>query len=565
MREPQSFCEVFQRTLTEHPDRVAIRDWEDKQQFTWRQVGERVERIAAGLHALGVRHGDAVALMMTNRPEFHLVDLAACHLGAVPFSIYNTSSSEQVAFLFGNAGNRVVVCEEQFRETIVRATEDLEIEHILDVEDLADLEAKGDPGFDFTASWQAVGPEDLITLIYTSGTTGPPKGVELTHANVLFSISSAFEMRELREAALGGRVLSYLPDAHLANRWLAHYVPTAGASEIVTLGDLTKLQVALEATQPTAFLGVPMVWYRFKAGIEQSVAAEPGVRGSLLRWAMCVAAGEAPGRRIPMVGAAQHKVADKLVLSKLRARIGLGEVRYAATGAAPIAVEALHFFQMLGVTIAEGWGMSESCLAGITNRMDAIKFGTVGKPFPGVEISVAADGELLLRSPGVMRGYRNAPTQTSEAVDGDGWLHTGDIATIDDEGYVSIVDRKKELIINAAGKNMSPSIIEGAVRVESGLIANLMVVGDDRPYVVALITVDPVATAEMDRAAVHAEVAGAVERANAKLSRVEQIKTFAVLDDSWAPGGDEVTPTMKLRRRPINERYADQIEELYAS
>lgn len=563
-----SFCQTFQDTVALHPNRTALRSANGEVVLSYAEYGERVRRLAAGLHTLGVRRGDTVALMMTNRPEFHLVDTAAVHLGAAPFSVYNTSSVDQIAYFFANAENRVVVCEEQFLVTVTEAARDSKVEHILTVERFDDLESSGQEDFDFEASWRAVGPDDLMTIIYTSGTTGPPKGVELTHANVLFSISSALNVPELRGASANGRAISYLPDAHLANRWLAHYVPVATGMEVTTLADTKQLAATVAAVRPTMLMGVPMVWYKFKAGLDGAVAAEHGRKARLICWSLAVGAkrvdAEVQGRAMSPLLKVQHAMAEKLVLSKLRERLGMDQMALAVTGAAPIAADALKFFLALGLPFVEGWGMSETCLVGTITPVSRPRPGTVGQVFPGVEVGLANDGELLLRSPGVMRGYRNAPEQTAEAVDLDGWLHTGDIATIDAEGFVAIVDRKKELIINAAGKNMSPSNIEAAVKVESGLIGSVVAIGDRRPYVVALINLDADAAAGMDDDAALAQVGAAVDRANAKLSRVEQIKKFQIVPGAWDAGGDELTPTMKLKRNPIAEKYVDRIEMLYA-
>ena len=263
--------------------------------------------------------------------------------------------------------------------------------------------------------------------------------------------------------------------------------------------------------------------------------------------------------------ALQHAIADKLVLSKLRERVGLDQMLLAVSGAAPVSPDALKFFISLGLPMAEGWGMSESCLVGTLTPLEHPRPGTVGKPLPGVEVRIADDGELLVKSAGVMRGYRNSPAQTAEAIDPEGWLHTGDVATIDQDGYVAIVDRKKELIINAAGKNMSPTNIEAAIQVECGLIGSVIAIGDLRPYVTALVCLDPEASAGIDDAAALAQVEAAVERANAGLSRVEQIKRFKIVPNTWEPGGHELTPTMKLKRKPIAEKYSDLIDELYAT
>ncbi len=544
-----SLCEAFQNTVERCGDTVALRTPGGAQEISWREYGERVRRLASGLASVGVGPGDTVGIMLLNRPEFALIDTAALHLGAVPFSIYNTSSPEQVTYLFGNAGNSVVVTEQVFLPSI-RAAE-TSFETIISIDggegtlSLEDLEARSAEGFDFDASWRAVTPDDVLTLIYTSGTTGPPKGVELTHGSMLAELRGC---RAVIQGRTGDRSTSYLPSAHIADRWASHYTSMALGNTITYVSDPKAVVAALPEVKPTVWGAVPRVWEKIKAGLEAHGITDPSVLPEETK-------------------------------AGVRQLIGLDEVRWTVSGAAPIAPEVLQFFTDLGIPVCELWGMSElSCCATI-NPPDDIRIGTVGKALPGVELSLAEDGELLVRGPLLMRGYRGQPEKTAEAIDGDGWLHTGDIATIDDDGYVTIVDRKKELIINAAGKNMSPANIEQVVKASHSLIGQAVVIGDRRPYNVALLVLDPdVCVAYAEKAGlpdgsaaalardpgVQAQVAEAVEAANARLSRVEQIKKHRILETDWLPGGDELTPTMKLKRRPIGEKYAGVIEELYA-
>ncbi|MEP7022051.1 MAG: AMP-binding protein, partial [Pseudonocardiales bacterium] len=341
----------------------------------------------------------------------------------------------------------------------------------------------------------------------------------------------------------------------------------------------------LPQVRPTFFGAVPQVWYKIKAAIEHGIEAEPSaLKRRLAAWA--ISAGrrkvrlQSDGRAVPLVLRAQYRVADKLVLSKVRAKLGMDRVRFAASGAAAISEEALEFVLALGIPCCEGWGMSEVSALATINPVDAIRIGTVGKAVPGVELKVADDGELLVRGALVMKGYRHEPAKTAEAIDTDGWLHTGDIASIDADGYVRIVDRKKELIINAAGKNMSPANIEGIIQVSCPLLGPVAVIGDDRPYLVALLTLDPdgvaaytarsgAAVTSLAALSVDPELRAVVEaglkQANQRLSRVEQIKNFTILPDVWEPGGGQLTPTMKLKRRPIAQRYAAEIDALYTS
>jgi len=544
-----SLCEAFQNTVERCGDQVALRTPGGEQEISWREYGERVRALAGGLASLGVRPGDTVGIMLLNRPEFALVDTAALHLGAVPFSIYNTSSPEQISYLFGNAGNTVVVTERLFLPAIRAAEHDagtvISIDGGAGTISLDELATRTVDGFDFEASWRAVTPETVLTLIYTSGTTGPPKGVELTHASMLAELRGC---REVLPATTGERSTSYLPAAHVADRWASHYTSMALGHTITYVSDPRAVVAALPEVRPTVWGAVPRVWEKIKAGLEAHGVTDPAT--------------------LPEESKAG-----------IRQLIGLDEVKWTVSGAAPIAPEVLQFFTDLGIPICELWGMSElSCCATI-NPPDDIRIGTVGTALPGVELSLADDGELLVRGPLLMRGYRGQPEKTAETIDAHGWLHTGDVATIDEDGYVTIIDRKKELIINSAGKNMSPSNIEQVLKASHPLIGQAVVVGDARPYNVALLVLDPdVCAAYAEKAGlpdgstaalaadpdVGQQVAQAVDAANARLSRVEQVKRFRVLGADWVPGGDELTPTMKLRRRPIAEKYAAEIEELYA-
>jgi long-subunit acyl-CoA synthetase (AMP-forming) len=524
-----TMCEALATTIARCPDVVALRTDDDAISLTYAELRRRLVATASRLHDLGLRRGDTLALMLTNRPEFHVVDAAAMMLGAVPFSLYNTSPAEEIAFIMGDAGNRLAVAEPRFDALLREAAGDGS-----DVIGLEDLEG-GDERFDLEAHARAVGPEDLLTLIYTSGTTGRPKGVELTHANMLA------ELRGLHAAiplADGGRQVSYLPAAHVADRWGSHYSAFMAHGRTLTcVADPTQLMPTVAQVRPTVFAAVPRVLEKIKAAVE--AAAGTGLADT--------------ARADPRVGAA------------VRERLGLDQVRLLVAGAAPTPVEVLEFFDALGLPICEVWGMSETSCIVTTNRPGAIRYGSVGRPLEGMELWIADDGELLVRGPLVMRGYRGRDDLTAEAIDADGWLHTGDVARIDDDGYVWIVDRKKELIINAAGKNMAPTKIEGRLKSSGPLISQAVVIGDRRPYNVALLVLDPDNAVGLDPAdpEVVARVQAEVDAANTRLARVEQIKRFCLLDGEWLPGGDELTPTMKLRRRPIAAKYAGQIDALY--
>ncbi|MET4167829.1 MULTISPECIES: AMP-dependent synthetase/ligase [Gordonia] len=574
---------AFQQTITVRPDAIALRTVGGLQEITWAEYARRVEAIAGGLAALGVKRGDTVGIMLTNRPEFHLVDAAALHLGAIPFSIYNTSSPEQIEYLFGNAENSVVVTEQVFLPVLTAANTAVSTTVVVDgvatgAVSLADVEQTPAPeGFDFTASWQAVQPDDLATLIYTSGTTGPPKGVEITHRNIVAEMAA---LAEIVQAGFDDRAISYLPAAHIADRVSSHAANMMRGIQITTVPDPREIAAALPDVHPTFFFGVPRVWQKIRAGIEAKLAEESSpVKKALAGWAFGVGASTAQARvEGKRSGGLAHGLADRLVLHKVRTALGLDQVSFAGSGAAAIPPEVLTFFLGLGIPVLEVWGMSETTGVSTMTTSDNLRIGTVGTPVRGMEVKLADDGELLVRGPVVMRGYRKQPDKTAETIDADGWLSTGDIATIDDDGNVTIVDRKKELMINESGKNMSPTNIENAMKAASSLIGQVAAIGDARPYVSALVVLDPDAAAarakkldlsgaDLTELSSHPEVvdevAVAIRAGNQSLSRVEQVKRFTIVPTAWDPGGDELTPTMKLRRKPIATKYANEIGELY--
>jgi long-chain acyl-CoA synthetase len=557
-------AEAFQLTAQAHPDRCALRLKDDELSISWADYADKVRRTAAGLAGLGLGRGDAMGIMLTNRPEFHWFDSAALHLGAIPFSIYNTYTADQVDYQLEDAGARVVVTEKAFADRIRG------VEHVIVVDDGGGVEPHAPDDFDFEAAWRAVEPEDVLTLIYTSGTTGPPKGVQLTHANLTVGINGFDQVIAFPD---DGRVVSWLPMAHIAERACSHYLPMFLGFTTTCCPDPRQVVAYLPEVKPTWFFAVPRIWEKLKAAIEAGVAAEQdAAKKQATEWALGVGLkkvrAEQAGEELPGEVAQEHAKADELVLSKIRARLGLDQVESVNVGAAPTPREVIEFFHAIGIPLAELWGMSETTGYGACNPPERIKIGTVGPPAPGAEIKLADDGEVLIRGGFVTPGYRNQPEKTSEAIDDEGWLHTGDVGEFDEDGYLKIVDRKKELIINAAGKNMSPANIEAKVKASSPLIGQVIAIGDARPYNVALITLDPDVgpgfIEQHGRDGAEAEVARGVDAANEQLARVEQIKKFTILDTEWQPGGNELTPTMKLKRKPIHETYAEDIEALYA-
>jgi long-chain acyl-CoA synthetase len=583
--DADTITEAFRRTAANHPDLVAFRTVDDSIRLTWAQARERADAIAGGLAKLGVGKGDTVAILLANRPEFHLVDLAAITLGACPFSIYNTYSAEQIQYVVSDADARVLITEQSLLGNVLEARPDLpglETVVVIDGEppegtiSLADVEGS-DPGFDAEAAAAQVGPDDLLTLIYTSGTTGPPKGVQLSHHNLMFGCAS---IQRLIQFEPGLRVISWLPAAHIAERAAHHYVPIVYAGQVTTCENPREIMAFVPQVRPNWFFAVPRIWEKLKAGLETMLAQQPEEQRKPMEDALNAAIQkirlEQAAEPVPDELAEQVARADEQMFSGLRKMLGLDEVITINVGAAPTPVEVLEFFHAIGLELAELWGMSETCGMGAVNPPGKVKIGTVGPAAPGIQIKLADDGEVLVNGDCVMVGYRNNPEQTADTVR-DGWLYTGDIGQLDEDGYLRIVDRKKEIIINAAGKNMSPANIEGALKTAGPLIGQAAVIGDARPYNTALIVLDadyaPVWAKQnglpedleslAGEQAVREAVQKEVDAANARLARVEQIKKFTIVAGDWAPGGDELTPTMKLKRKPIAEKYSDAIEAMY--
>ncbi len=583
----RTVAEAFRQTAAACPDRIAVQDLGRGDALTWSGLRDRVDTLAGGFARLELQRGDTLALLLSNRTEFHSIDLAAMMLGAVPFSLYPTLPTEQIEHIMKDSGARIAVIERTFFERFMKAAQNLpRLEHVVMIDGdgeegtlrLAQLEA-GHPDFDVEEHWRRIEPDDLLTLIYTSGTTGPPKGVELTHRNML-AAGIAFEDRI--RFPKGARVISWLPAAHIAERAAHHYLPILFGFTITTCPDPRKIIELLPQVKPNWFFAVPRIWEKIKAGLETRLASLPDPQRSAAEEGLTAALRKVrlaqSNQPIPAELAEQVSIADEKLFRGLRAMLGLDEAQAVAVGAAPTPPEVLEFFHAIGIEVGELWGMSETCGAGTANPPGRVRIGTVGPPTKGIEIKLAADGEVLIRGDCIMKSYRNLPDKTAEAFTDDGWLATGDVGEFDAEGYLKIIDRKKELIINAAGKNMSPANIESRVKGSSPLIGQACAIGDGRPYNTALIVLDPDYTpawAEQQGLAarslaelaadgtVTAAVQQAVDRANERLARVEQIRKFTILPCDWLPGGDELTPTMKLKRRPIAEKYSGEIDRLY--
>jgi long-chain acyl-CoA synthetase len=579
--------EAFLRTSAERADDIAFRTRDGSIEWTWGDVREKVKALAGGLSKLGIGPGDTVAIMFNNRPEFHVADLAVLATGATPFSLYQTLAPNEIEYVVGDAGSKAAIVEGGFLKNF-QAANTPTVEHliVLDADEvpegaLAWDEVMGmNPDFDLEAAMKKITPDDLLTLIYTSGTTGPPKGVELTQRNLISVVQGIEDIVSLPDDA---KVISWLPAAHIAERAAHHYLPIVFGFTVTTLDNPREIIATLPQVRPSWFFAVPRIWEKLKSGLESMLNGLPEEQRAKAQETLDAAIQkvrlEQEGKEVPADIAEKVAEADRTMFSGLRAQLGLDNVVAVHVGAAPTPREVLEFFHAIGIELAELWGMSETSANGTINRPGNIKLGTVGQVSPGVELKLADDGELLVRGQCVMRGYRNKPEKTAEAIDPEGWLHTGDIAEIDEDGFVKIVDRKKELIINAAGKNMSPANIEGELKGSSPLIGQAAAIGDRRPYVTALIVLDPdfaqafaakhglegKSLEELaDEPLIREEVQKGVDAANKRLARVEQIKKFHIVKGDWVPGGDEVTPTMKLKRKPIAEKYKEEIEALYA-
>jgi len=421
----------------------------------------------------------------------------------------------------------------------------------------------------------------VLTLIYTSGTTGPPKGVQLIHRNLLAAVEG---LDELIEFPQDGRVISWLPAAHVAERNAHHYLPIVFGLQITCCEDPRQVLSYLPEVRPSWFFAVPRIWEKLKAGLETMMAAQPDEEQKRMQTALDAALRKVrlqqSGEEVPEALAEQVNKADAEIFAGLREMLGLDQVEAINVGAAPTPVEVLEFFHAIGLPLSELWGMSETCGAGTVNPTSKIKIGTVGPPAPGVQIKLDTDGEVLMKSDVVMAGYRNLPEKTAETFTEDGWLRTGDIGAFDEDGYLMIVDRKKELIISAAGKNMSPANIEATLKSASPLIGQACCIGDRRQYNTALIVLDAdfapawasgqgIEGTSLEQLAgnerIRGQVQTAIDAANAKLARVEQVKRFTIVPGDWLPSGDELTPTMKLKRKPIAEKYAAEIDSMYPS
>ncbi|TDD09994.1 AMP-dependent synthetase/ligase, partial [Nonomuraea diastatica] len=591
-------CRQLAQAAEQHPDAPAYSDPDPDgdgwRTLTYAQARRRVLEIAAGFAALGLQAGDAVALMMVNRSEHVLADLGVVHAGGAGCTIYSTFAPDQIAFVAGDVGAKYAVLggpAELARwqpvldrldglRTIIMLEGAPDGERFLAWTDFLRLGREhlaADPGH-IETRWRAVTPDDVATVLYTSGTTGMPKGVPLTHTNILYEVASTDRLASLPTE---GTQISYLTYAHIAERVLSLYLPLVKASHVYFCTDLANLGGTLGQVRPMMFFGVPRVWEKMMARLSAVLATQPeeqqaAVRAAMGAGAAYIEAGQY-GRTVTPEIQSAYDQADASLLSVIRGMIGFDRAVWTATGAAPLPAEVQRFYAGLGLKVIDVYGMTETTGAFTGNSPACYRLGSVGRAEPGVEIRIAEDGEILTRSPLNTRGYLNRSQATVELVDTDGWLHTGDIGTVDDDGFYRVVDRKKELIITAGGENISPAEIENHLK-EHALIGQALAYGDNRPHPVAVLTLDGEVAPGWARARgitfsslaelaghpeVLKEVEAAVEAANAKLAQVQQVKKWALLGVEWTAETEELTPSLKLKRRVVHQKYADVIEGLY--
>jgi long-chain acyl-CoA synthetase len=557
----------------------------------YRDLARAAREIARGLIELGIEPGHRVAVLSDTRAEWTLADFGALCAGAVVAPVYQTNSPEECAYVLGHSDARAVFCENEGQLAKVEQVRGQcpALEHVIAFEgagagsialdELRGLGA-GVPEEAVDERVRAAAPDDLATLIYTSGTTGPPKGCMLTHDNFLSATRAYEEVLDLVSADVPIVFYMFLPLAHSLARLVQMAVVDLGGTLVYWQRDPRRLLDDLREARPTYLPSVPRLFEKVYTAAHSRAAEQPRPQRAAFHWAVAAGARvrrfERRGRRIPPALALAHRLGDRLVLAKVRELFG-GRLVLAASGAAPIAKETLEFFDACGVLVLEGWGLTETSAAGTINTPQALRFGTVGRPLPETEVRVAGDGELLVRGPCVFQGYFKNEEATREALDG-GWFATGDLGTVDGDGFVSITGRKKDIIITSSGKNITPSNIENRLK-ESRWIAEAVVYGDERPYLVALLTLDPEEApalaqrlgvpadpAAMARhARVHAELAKEVERVNARFARIEQIKRFAILERQLTQAAGELTPTFKVKRNVVYEEFADRFEQLYAA
>jgi long-chain acyl-CoA synthetase len=560
--ERRTAPELWRDAVRDAPDGPAYLEEgpEGWRPISWDDAAERIEDLAHGLLARGVRHGDRVAVLSRTRLEWILLDWAVMSIGAVVVGLYPTSSAKECEYILGHCEAVLAFTEDedQTRKLVSVRGSLPALREVIPLDWLPKVEADGRLAGHLRP--EPVEEDDLATLIYTSGTTGPPKGCMLSHRNL---VTAALAVRESVHER-GDVVLLFLPLAHSYGR-LAHQAASHHGATVAFVADVTRVPEALAAVRPTLLPAVPRVYEKVHANTLGEIERAGGLRRRIGLWALAVGARTSRARRegsaVPPLLALRQRLAERLVFAKVRERLG-GRLRLGVSGAAPLSTDVIEFFHALGVPVIEGYGLTETASSATVNDADDFRIGTVGRPVEGAEIRLAEDGEILIRSDAVFAGYYKDPDATAAALTDDGWLRTGDVGEIDDEGFLRITDRKKDLIITAGGKNIAPQNLENALK-SSRFVSQAIIVGDRRPYVSALLTLDEteVASSGRDPQALAQEL---VDGVNRDRMRVEQIKRFVILPRDFSQEEGEVTPTLKLRRKVIHEHFADEIERLYA-
>jgi long-chain acyl-CoA synthetase len=587
----KTIADLLPKAAAQYGSNVAVRykegdAWVSK---SFAEVLEIVQPLAFGLVTLGVEKGDRVSILGNTRPEWTYFDFAALSIGATVVPIYQTNSPEECRYVLENSDSKVVVVEDAEQLEKVRQVRDQlpQLEHVVlmtgagaeEAISMEDLAAKGGGGDAVTwaALYEAVTPEDICTFIYTSGTTGPPKGCIISHGNYRAMLDMVRETSVIEE---GDLTYLYLPLAHSFALLIQLGSYDLGTAIAYWERDPLKILPNLAELKPSYFPSVPRIFEKIYTAATSAMEKEGGLKKAIFNWAIGVGAKmrdtERAGRKPGFLLQRQYDFADKKVLSKIRGLFG-GNIRLAVSGAAPINPEILRFFDAAGVLVLEGWGMTETSTAATISSPEDFKVGTIGKPFPGCEVKIAEDGEILVKGPNVFQGYHKNPEATAETIV-NGWLHTGDIGEIDSEGFIKITGRKKDIIITAGGKNITPANLEAEIK-QHPLVSQCVVVGDRRPYLVALVTLDPEEAVTYAKehglpedpaqlatnADVKASIEAHVDKINENFARVEQVKKISILPNDLSQESGELTPTLKVKRAVVAQKHEDAIEQLYAA
>ena len=580
-----------------HPSDAALHDHRADGSWAtinWAEYWASVRRVGKGFMALGLQPQDCVAVVGANRSDWVICQHGINAARGIPAPLYTTLLPEQMAYIIGNAESKIVICDDQTQldKYLSIAGGDSPIEHIVTMDDLgstdprvislAALMAKGDsvPDAELDAGLDAVAMDDVVLLIYTSGTTGLPKGAMLTHRGVELIATAVVDVfPTLLDTKQ--RAVSYLPLCHAAEQGVTNFAGLMTRAETYFCADLTQIKDYLIEARPTFFLAVPRVWEKFEAALRGKLAEATGIKAKLASWARQT---ELDAFKQEMATGQpatsfSRTLANKLVISKIKEALGLDQLLVALSGAAPISVSTLEFFASIGVAISEGYGMTETTAFASVQPPGRLRFGTIGKPLSGVEAMIADDGEIMLKGLNMVKGYHRLPERTAELYDDQGWMHTGDLGAIDQDGYISITGRKKDIIITAGGKNVAPAEMEGYLQSIAG-VGQAVVVGDRQPYLAALIVLDPEALPELEvasqirdltdvaTAARNPEVQRYIEEelqhvCNAKVARYQTIKKIQILPTVFSVDGGELTPTLKVKRNIVNEKYATEIAAFY--